>query len=43
MKTYRLITLVAAILITVLITRFLSDKTITAPSDEVQSAAVGVP
>ena len=43
MKTYRLITLVAAVLITVLIAQFLSDKTITAPSDEAQAAAVGAP
>jgi hypothetical protein len=43
MKTYRLITLVAAVLITVLIARFLSDKTITVPSEQAQAAAAEAP
>ena len=43
MKTYRLITLVAAVLITVLIARFLSDKKISALPDEAQAAAAEAP
>jgi hypothetical protein len=43
MKTYRLITLVAAVLITALIARFLSDKKISAPPDEAQAAAAEAP
>jgi hypothetical protein len=43
MKTYRLITLLAAVLITVLIAQFLSDKKITVPRDEAQAAAAEAP
>jgi hypothetical protein len=43
MKTYRLITLVAAVLVTVLVARFLSDKKITVPADEAQAAAAQAP
>jgi len=43
MKTYRLITFVAAVLITVLIAQFLSDKKISVPPDEAQAAAAQAP
>ena len=43
MKTYRLITLVAAVLITVLIARFLSDGKISVSADEVQASAAEAP
>jgi hypothetical protein len=42
MKTYRLIALVAAVLITVLIAQFLSDKTISVP-DQAQATAAEAP
>jgi hypothetical protein len=43
MKTYRLITLVAAVLITVLIARFLSDGKISVSPDEMQTSAAEAP
>jgi hypothetical protein len=43
MKTYRLITLAAAVLITVLIAQFLSDKKISGPPAEAQATATEVP
>jgi hypothetical protein len=43
MKTYRLITLVAALLITVLIARAFTDEKVGASPNPVQSAAAGTP
>jgi hypothetical protein len=43
MKTYRLITLVAAVLITVFTARFLSDNKINVPLDEAQAVAAEAP
>jgi archaellum component FlaG (FlaF/FlaG flagellin family) len=40
MKTYRLITLLAAVLITVLIARFLTDGKVRISSDQEQAAAM---
>jgi hypothetical protein len=39
MKTYRLITLIAAVLITVLLARFLSDEKVGNPQDQAPVAA----
>jgi len=43
MKTYRLITLAAALLITVLIARVLTDEKVGASPNLVQTAAAGTP
>jgi hypothetical protein len=43
MKTYRLITLVAAVLITVSVARFLSDGKIGVPPDEAAVVAAQAP
>ncbi|HWM67817.1 MAG TPA: hypothetical protein VNO35_14610 [Steroidobacteraceae bacterium] len=43
MKTYRLITLVAAVLITVFVARFLSDGKIGAPPNEADVVAAQAP
>ena len=43
MKTYRLITFVAALLITVFIARALTDKKVTVSQDQVQGAAEQAP
>ena len=43
MKTYRLITLAAAVLITVLFTRFLSDEKISVSSDQADFISAQAP
>jgi archaellum component FlaG (FlaF/FlaG flagellin family) len=43
MKTYRLITFVAAVLITVLMARFLSDGKISVSPDAMQASAAEAP
>ncbi len=43
MKTYKLITLVAAVLITVFVARFLSDEKIGVPSDQAGAIAAQAP
>jgi len=43
MKTYRLITLAAALLITVFFARFLSDEKVGAPSDRADVIAAQAP
>jgi hypothetical protein len=43
MKTYRLITLVAAVLITVLMARFLTDEKVGASADQAHSVTAQAP